>query len=414
MRSHYGTLIVILLIGVSGSHNPLSADKSGSKAQVGFQLRNLITFTNTRVNDTLYPVSVNNWWGYMNQRGNLVIFPQYDWTDDFHDGLARAVIDGGTGFIKGNGNWVHTPNFVYADRYAGGLAVVGDGEHFGYIDKSGKPLTPIQLDGALRFREGRAGVMKDGLCGFINRAGDLVVPLRYKQVRSFHEGYAAFRRSDPDGGPNVQGYINPRGREVFVDKLGEVEALGDFNDGLARIKGGGKWGYLGKNWKIRIKVRFDDARDFTNGVAAVRIGQKWGFIDKSGRLVIKPVYADADDMDDPLAMVTLDGKVGYINRAANQGVTPQFSAGQPYFRNYARVDLEPSFAYIDRTGTLIWDPRMALEGFINTRNSENVAIATVEDITHHRTLDPPAYREPIDASYPPDYLYEEVLPSPSE
>jgi len=236
------------------------------------------------------------------------------------------------------------------------------------------------------------------------------VPLRYSRVRSFHEGFAAFTRSDPAGGPDVVGYLDRRGKEVFSDTTGGVTEPGDFNDGLARIRVGEKWGYLGRNWKMRIDAQFDDARDFSHGVAAVRVGAKWGYIDKAGKPVIEPAFDAADDLEDPLAMVTLGGKVGYVNRDASRGITPQFAAGQPFFRDYARVAVEPSFGYIDRVGNPVWDPRHALQGFINKRKKESALLLDNDDIIHHRTIDPPPYREPIPEPYPPDYLYDEQLP----
>jgi hypothetical protein len=376
-------------------------------------IRDQITFTDPGFDDTLYPVSVNNWWGYMNQRGQLVVFPRFAWADDFYDGLARATMGEKTGYIKGNGDWVHEPIYPDADRFAEGRAIVGDGEYFGYIEKSGKLIVPVKLDGALRFNEGVAGVMKDGLCGFINLSGGLEVPLRYTRIRSYHEGLAAFARPNPSGGPDAVGYLDRRGRETFTDQSGRITVLGDFYDGLARFKtADDKWGYLGRNFRPRIDAQFDDARDFTNGVAAVRVGEKWGFIDKTGKLAIQPVYDAADDMDDPLAMVTQDKLVGYVNRNASQGVTPQFTEGRPYRDSYARVYVEPSFGYIDRAGNPIWDPRQALKGFINKSVRERAAIASVEEIVHNRTIEPPAFREPITPPYPPDYTYEDVLPRP--
>ena len=47
-----------------------------------------------------YPVNVNNWWGAMNQRGRLVIFPQFDWADATYDGWVRIVVNGKTGYIR--------------------------------------------------------------------------------------------------------------------------------------------------------------------------------------------------------------------------------------------------------------------------------------------------------------------------
>jgi hypothetical protein len=405
-------LTLCLVCSYAAAQLTLPGEGPGLDPKLGWEPRNLISLTNPGRSDTLYPVNVNNWWGYMNQEGRLVVFPRYDWADSYYDGLARAVVSGKTGFIKGNGHWVHEPVYVYADRFSEGRAIVGDGKHFGFIEKSGKTLVQVRLDGALRFNEGVAVVMKDGLCGYINVAGDMVIPFRFTRARSFHEGFAAVSLPSRKDVPEHVGYIDRRGRIAFSDSTGSVSALGDFNDGMARVKGREKWGYLGRNWKLRIDAKFDDARDFTNGVAAVRVGEKWGFIDKTGKFVIQPIYDSADDLDDNMIMVTVDGKIGYINRRGSVSIDPQFDTGLPFFRNYARVGLEPSFAYISVTGSPVWDPRQAVKGFVNNRSTERVAISQNEKVNRNRAVDPPVYRDPIPAPYPPEHLYEEVLISP--
>lgn len=406
-------LIIGLCTGLAWSQITVRSGGAPLDPGIGVQYRDLITWTNPRRGDTLFPVNVNNWWGFMNQRGQLVVFPDFDWADDFHDGLARAVVDGKTGYVSGNGSWVHNPIYPYADRFQEGRAVVGDGERYGFIEKSGSVLVPLQLDGALRFREGHAAVMKDGLCGYINVKGDLSIPARFKSARSFHEGYAAVTWSGPEGAPDYAGYIDRRGKVVFSDNSGGVLALGDFNEGLARIQGKSGWGYLGKTWKLRIKPQFEEARDFTNGIAAVKLDGKWGFIDKTGRFVIEPTFEAADDLDDRLIMVMLDGKVGYINRVGDIGIEPQFESGLPFFSDYARVGVGTSFGYVTVSGSPIWDPRQAVHGFINKRTKENAEIRGHENVIHHRTVDAPEYREPLPILYTPEHLYDEVL-SPDE
>ncbi len=34
--------------------------------------------------DDLYPINVNNSWGHISRRGDLLVFPRYDWADDSH------------------------------------------------------------------------------------------------------------------------------------------------------------------------------------------------------------------------------------------------------------------------------------------------------------------------------------------
>lgn len=396
----------------------LCAGAPGEGVMIRWHPRHSISLTNPASGDTLYPINVNNWWGYMNQRGRLVVFPRLQWADDFYDGLARAVFEGKTGFVKGNGEWTLPAVYLYADRFSQGRAVVGDGEHFGFIEKSGRLVVPVQFDGALRFREGLAGVCKDGLCGFVGVSGRLEIPMRFTRVRSFHDGFAAVQwpvaggaaGGGAGGGQDEHvGYIDRRGKVVYQAPRGAVNELGDFNDGLARVRSGEKWGYLGKSWKLRIDARFDEARDFTNGLAAVRVGQKWGYINKVGDFVIEPTLDAADDFDDTLAMITIDGKVGYVNRTGRQGIHTQFDHARPFLRNYARVAREPSFGYVTLSGSVVWDPQETVRGFVNNRSKERAVVQQYDSVTHNRVVSPPQYREPIPEPYPPDHLYEESL-----
>ncbi|GAB4109175.1 MAG: hypothetical protein Kow00105_17620 [Phycisphaeraceae bacterium] len=112
-----------------------------------------------------------------------------------------------------------------------------------------------------------------------------------------------------------------------------------------------------------------------------------------------------------MALIRFDGQYGYINVNASRMIEPQFKAAYPFRLGYARVEVDPSFGYIDRNATVIWNPRVAAKGFINKTNRERAVIEQVQKIQHHRTIPAPAYRAPFPAPYPPDHLYEEVLPA---
>lgn len=395
----------------------VTAVSPGGQAQVVFQGEGVgepVELRDVRVRDQLYPVDIQNWWGYMNKRGHLVIIPQFDWADYFYGGLARAVVAGGTGFVKRNGDWYIKPRFIYADRFQEGFAVVGDGERFGFIHKSERVRVPIRFDGALRFREKLAAVMLDGRCGFVNVWGRFVVDLQFARVRSFHEGKAVVKLADDYDENGPLGYINKRGKIVFLDRRHAFDDLGDFHDGLARAKVGDAWGYIGKSFGQYIKPRFEDARDFTNGMAAVKLNDKWGFIGKTGKLLVHPRFDFADDFDNKHAMIKVDEKCGYVDKIGNYRIMPQFDHAEPFFRKYARVTQAPSFAYIDVAGRVVWDPcRFADEGIVDVRIHESIRIGTAERSRYHRKVRPPPARDSVAIPYPPEYLYDEVLPQPA-
>ena len=63
-----------------------------------------------------------------------------------------------------------------------------------------------------------------------------------------------------------------------------------FSEGLAAIKKNNKWGFIDKNGKLVIPLKYDDVDYFRpNGLCAVTIKGKSGFIDKFGKETIKIV-----------------------------------------------------------------------------------------------------------------------------
>ena len=382
-----------------------------------------------------YPVNVNNWWGAMNQRGQLVIFPQFDWADATYDGWVRIVVNGRTGYIRSaiwniadikKSKLIIAPRYAYADRFQEKFAVVGDGEKFGFIDITGKRRTKLKYDEALRFKHRLAAVRIGARCGFVDVRGKLVIPLKFARVRSFNENLAMAQRPAKGGRPGVMGYINRTGRYVWRDDDRRYDELGDFYDSYAKARVDRKWGYITKTGRLTINPRFQDARDFHNGFAAVRIKQHWGYIDKTGKLRIRPRFDTADDFDSTLAMVSINGKFGYVDKAGNLKIKPSFTNAEPFLRRYAHVAFRRSQGYIDIAGNHIWDPHQALAGFTALTQSERGRLfqlsASFDEVEAsffkhrentypgNRFIYPPPPRKPIDPPYPADYLYIEELP----
>jgi hypothetical protein len=374
-----------------------------------------IKYVDARSGDELFPVNINNWWGHMNQRGRLVVYPRFDWTDRSYENLARAVQEGRTGFIDKTGKWRIEPRFAYADRFSQGYAVVGDGDKFSFINKRGDLLMPLELDGALRFREGMAAVRAGKRCGFINKAGDVAVEPRFAQVRSFHEGLAAVRTIE-DGEASRWGYIDKGGAFQFLDDREQrVQHFGDFHEKLARVEVDGEWGYISRGFTVRIEPRFQAARDFHRGVAAVKQEGAWGFINKKGDWVAEPQFEAADDFGDDSgekthALVKRRLAFGYVNRRGDISIEPQFEDARPFFRSRARVSREPSFGYIDTSGGVIWDSQHADNGLVDMTAFGQVAARADKDRPGARLLKLPPERPARPAPYPPEHQYQEVLP----
>ena len=86
------------------------------------------------------------------------------------------------------------------------------------------------------------------------------------------------------------------------------EVVGEFKEGLARIKKFGGYGFINEVGEQVIGCNFSDASDFCEGLARVKKFGKFGFIDKNGEQVIECKFDDASDFCNGLAKVKINGK----------------------------------------------------------------------------------------------------------
>ncbi len=92
----------------------------------------------------LFPIFVNDKWGYIDNTGKVVIESQFEGVHRFSGGLAVVEIQKKFGYIDKTGNIVIELKFDKAGDFSNGLAYVNIGavwyEHYsggkyGYIDK---------------------------------------------------------------------------------------------------------------------------------------------------------------------------------------------------------------------------------------------------------------------------------------
>lgn len=309
----------------------------------------------------LLPVRINGKWGYINEKGEVVIKPQFAVAGEFSEGFAKVrnedvwfyYIDKNgnsitkgkvfrvafdfsedlafvqespvskTGFINSNGDWSINPQF---DTYTGagtplgsfkdGLAIVYLNGKIGFINKQGEfVITPI-YNYAYSFSEDLAVINLMNKYGFIDKKGKLKIFPRFGYASSFSEGLA--------------GFSYDRQKFGFIDKSGKVviepiyDWVSGFSEGLASVnigmawyghqKSGGKYGFIDKTGKIVIEIKYVVVNPFSEGLAPVMINRKWGFIDKKGKMIIEPKFDWAEQFKNGISKVTIDEKIGYIKK----------------------------------------------------------------------------------------------------
>lgn len=194
----------------------------------------------------LLPVKVSSKWGYVNGSGQMVINPQFDNANDFHEGRAAVCLgkpctwwdapspnESRWGFIDASGKMVITPQYGSATDFSEGAASVCTGDcssnptkpfSRGYIDHDGKVVIPMQFGIASSFSEGLAQVCigkceweqnsgYDGKFGFIDHSGHFVINPQYDNAWDFKNGFAKIAVGKGDDAKT--GYIDKTGKTIW-------------------------------------------------------------------------------------------------------------------------------------------------------------------------------------------------------
>lgn len=129
--------------------------------------------------------------GYIDTAGKVVIAPQFDYVERFHEGLAKVRMNDKWGFINSSGDVVFDIKFLngrnkaemaIGDFAEGLVRVKGRNRKWGYIDRVGEWAIEPQFDQAEDFIGGLARVND---YEYINRRGTVIWPKRaYKKVSS--------------------------------------------------------------------------------------------------------------------------------------------------------------------------------------------------------------------------------------
>lgn len=70
-------------------------------------------------------------------------------------------------------------------------------------------------------------------------------------------------------------------------KYPAYDFVGEFSEGLARVRRGNKWGYINEEGKEIIPLIYDYAHDFHNGTTSVKFGNENPRINRQNKIVFK-------------------------------------------------------------------------------------------------------------------------------
>lgn len=153
------------------------------------------------------------------------------------------------------------------------------------------------------------------------------------------------------------------GKRGFVDRNLKVlvalkfDELYDMSEGMAAFGEKGKLGFIDKEGRVIVPAKYKSVAPFKEGVARVLNADGWGFIDQSGKTVISHQYKDASSFSEGAALVrTFDDADGqfFIKHDGSKLVKNKYAYARSFKNGKARVELfdrtQPYKGYIDKSG----------------------------------------------------------------
>lgn len=319
----------------------------------------------------LYPVKKDGKWGYIDNKGTVVIDINYEIAFPFNDELAMVIKQDKKIFIDNMGNTIlKVPeNFQVHTKFSHGLLGFVSDLGGGFLSETGELVILNDYTEVRPFSNGYAVIREagTGLYGAIDKSGNQKLLPQFTFLSDFENGYAMFRLPDShhyglvdkygkifiinrypyiclpndnliglwNGSMYVE-YVDMEQNGVFKSQaFASPDLPSQFALPLHKFVNGyvkyydpfkNKFGFKNKKGEVEIPAQFDDASDLNEGLIAVKQGTKWGYCNKKGVMVIRAQYDFADDFNSGIAAVFQGGtkeefldskpgvKMGYVDK----------------------------------------------------------------------------------------------------
>ncbi len=157
-----------------------------------------------------------NYYGLTNSAGEIKLKTEYKYIDrgsDENDVLIIKTTDDLYGFVNQKGDWIVQPQYEYMSRFEDGIALVERNNKWGYINKLGQEILPIQYDGAHDFKNSYADATIGNEVFIIDKSGKAL-------FKSPNINYLVYAKE------NIFIVKNKNDSMYILDKNGRNQALG--------------------------------------------------------------------------------------------------------------------------------------------------------------------------------------------
>jgi len=246
-------------------------------------------------------ISDDNSWGFIDNYGDTIIpLGKYKFLNPIdEEGMILAQLNEKYGYIDIRQNILIPFDYDDISVFSEELAPAKKNGKYGYINRKGELIIPFQYDDERHFyKSGLSKVSKDGKWGFINKKGEQVVPIQYSQV-DCHKMETEFIFVFDN---NKWAIFNNKGKQltdfIYDEIYGTANNFDYFNEkylfkGLLLVRKGNQFRYLNRDLKIIADFGYYSKAEPISeyGFAIVKKENCYGIIDSIGKIVIPFEYS---------------------------------------------------------------------------------------------------------------------------
>lgn len=338
----------------------------------------------------LYRINVGGKYGFINEKGDIIIEPQFDNAFFyFSDSVCFAQIGEKRGLINTEGQ-LSTElsdeiSWVYGFHRNKAICI-GSNNKYGIIDKNGTIILPI-IYNEIICNDSIGFIVEDsiGNRGYVKNNGDYIVPCIFDDVNGYEDNLTVVATSRKCGYVDTMGHwvidsiyddargfgngyarVKKDGIWMFIDKKGESvknllfdEILTGFNDNRAFVKEGNSILLIDTKGNTIKKIAADTVYAFKNGYATYSNGNFFGKIDTNGNEIIPPIYERLGHFSNGNFPYKRNGKYGLIDIEGNIVIEAIHNAGIGIIDTlilYGQDTINGawSLTYYNNQGEIIW------------------------------------------------------------
>ena len=140
--------------------------------------------------DRLFPIRIDNKWGFVNSNGAQVIEPKYDAVGEFgRNSYTNMLLDGTIGLVHKNGEEVFIPGVTTLRVMNDSSVAVKKDTIWGVVDMQGNYLLPIKYSSVGDHPGGYFEARKGDSMGLFSRNSKPLLPCRFKSIQFVEARY---------------------------------------------------------------------------------------------------------------------------------------------------------------------------------------------------------------------------------